>query len=193
MNVQEALWAGEFGSAYLARNQVQWRKRLPFWTYIKEKTACRSALEIGCSAGWNLLALRELGVPRLAGIDVNEAAVKQAEANGLAVFKLSLREAELHEAVFDLVFTAGVLIHVGPEALADTIDTMILSSRKYVLAVEYASDYLHEEVKYRGHDEALWKRPYGQILADAGLTLVDKGEVCEADGFDKCSFWLMQK
>lgn len=193
MTTQEDLWRGEFGDAYLVRNQVQWRKRMPFWLHIKEKTACRSALEIGCSAGWNLMALRELDVPHLAGIDINAEAVKQAQKNHLfAVLGTPDLGARIGPC-FDLVFTAGMLIHVAPDELAGTIDAMIVASRKYVLAIEYASDYLHEEINYRGHDAALWKRPYGQILADAGLFLVAKGEVGEADGFDRCTYWLMEK
>ena len=27
----EEVWAGEFGNAYLKRNQVDWRGRIPFW------------------------------------------------------------------------------------------------------------------------------------------------------------------
>ena len=66
---------------------------------------------------------------------------------------------------------------------------IISKSTDYILAIEY---YAKEEteIEYRGQQGLLWKRPYGNLYQDMGLTLVTSGL---ADGFDNCKFWLLQK
>jgi len=189
MNPQENLWRGAFGDAYLDRNRVNWKDRIPFWSHILNKTQIRSACELGCSSGWNLLALRELGVRDLVGVEINPNAVAEAKANGLLVEEGRADMVSCLGGIHDLTFTSGVLIHVGPQELEQTMKHLIEGSRKYVLAVEYASDFI-EEVNYRGQREALWKRPYGELYAKLGLKLVDVGN---AEGFNQCMFWLMEK
>jgi len=54
------------------------------------------------------------------------------------------------DASIDLVFTAGVLIHVPPEQLERAQREVHRVSRKYILAVEYFSAR-PEAVEYRGH------------------------------------------
>lgn len=185
MNAQEALWAGEFGDDYLKRNQVDWKARVPFWRDIATFINIRSAHEVGCNAGWNLLAIRSLA-PKIAlsGNDLNASAILHATNEGLSVAHgTSIRKS-------DLVFTCGVLIHVAPEQVIDLMGRIVDASQRYVLAVEY-EDKTEVELQYRGNDKALWRRPYGRMYQDMGLKLI----WCERQvpGFDNCTAWLLEK
>ena len=188
---QEEFWAGDFGSAYTRRNRVNWHTRVPFWSDIIERTKARSAMEVGCNIGSNLLALREVD-PMMAlwGIDVNQAALSEAERSGLAV--LQKPAAEVHQCGrFDLVFSVGVLIHVPAEQLPEVMGAIVKASRRWVLAVEYAAED-EEPVVYRGHEGYLWRRPFGKLYEDMGLEMVDAFDA-PADAFDRCRAWLLRK
>jgi spore coat polysaccharide biosynthesis protein SpsF len=186
------LWAGDFGNAYLERNRVDWRLRLPFWRSILSLTGAHSILEVGCNAGWNLRALRSAGSGLdLHGIDLNEAALAEAREAGLAVDLGNAADLAYRER-FDLTFTAGVLIHVPPEEIARAMAAVVAASRAYVLAVEYAAD-TEEPVLYRGHDSALWRRPFGKLYENMGLCLVKQGQLSKDAGFDNCDWWLFCK
>lgn len=189
---QAQWWAGEAGDAYLARNRVDWRARVPFWRSILGRTSPNSVLEIGANAGWNLRAIREASPGTfVCGIDVNREAAALARRESYLV--------EVHEATelrggepaeFDVVFTAGLLIHVAPDRLADVMRAAIYKSRRYVLAVEYAADQ-EQEIEYRGEMGKLWKRPFGRLYAEMGLAPVATFEA--GPGFDRCTAWLLEK
>lgn len=187
MNDQEKLWAGDFGKSYTDRNRVDWRARIPFWKQVINKTGARSVTEIGCSAGWNLSAIRRAHPDiEVSGIEINDYAAKQARAAGLDVpagLPVVWPEA-------DLVFTAGVLIHQNPDALKMMMTRIVETSFQHVLAVEYASD-VEQEVKYRGMEGMLWKRPYGNLYKSMGLKLIDTWAADES--FDRCTAWLLSK
>lgn len=179
-------WKGDFGDQYTVRNRVEWRARIPFWTRIMAETGARSVHEFGCNAGYNLSAIRR-NFPdvQLSGNDVNEQALYQCNAAGIAgwnVMPSSLRR--------ELVFTCGVLIHVAPEDLQATMQSIVDASCDYVLAVEYNAA-TEEEVLYRGNEGKLWKRPYGKLYQDLGLTLVQEFDAGE--GFDRCTAWLLRR
>ena len=182
------LWAGEFGDDYTRRNQVEWRKRKPFWSDMIDKTGARSVFEVGANAGWNLSAIRELHPQTvLWGNEINESAARQAQMANLDVVNL-LDFKDIH-GKFELVFTAGVLIHIETEHLEEVMRSMIEKSYRFVLAVEYASAG-EVQIKYRGN-AGCWKRPYGKLYSDLGLTLVDHGDA--GARFDSCQYWLMEK
>ncbi len=190
MTAQEEFWSGDFGNRYTARNRVQWRRRVPFWRQILAQTDAGSILEVGCNIGSNLIAMRDVD-PLLAlwGIDVNRQALIEAQRNGLSVANNLASEA--HKlGRFDLVASVGVLIHIAPEQLPEVMTSIAQASREYVLAVEYAADK-EEEIEYRGHVERLWKRPFGKLYEDMGLTMVEQGEA-PADAFDRCHWWLLK-
>lgn len=187
MSDTEAFWSGEFGDSYTRRNQVNWRARIPFWDHIIKTTGARAVYEIGCNAGWNLSAIQYCASPvKVSGEDVNVSAIQQARNVGVvSVYVASTRDVPVAE----LVFTAGVLIHQSPDELPKMMQRIIDMSYRWVLAVEYASDH-EEEVEYRGHTGRLWKRPYGKLYQAMGLTLLEEGE---AQGFDRCHYWLLEK
>jgi pseudaminic acid biosynthesis-associated methylase len=191
---QEKFWEGDFGTAYTARNDIAaWRARIPFWHQILELTKPHSILEIGCNAGLNLNAIRHVDTAlTLCGCDINQEALRKAARQGHNVVEASVFDLseDLWER-FDLTFTAGVLIHIAPADVERAMRSIIASSKRHVLAVEYADDK-EVEVPYRGHSERLWRRPFGQMYQDLGLKLVAEGEA-PTDAFDRCNWWCLKK
>lgn len=186
---QEQFWSGEFGDAYTARNRVDWRARIPFWHDMLKFTGARSVFEVGCGAGWNLSAIREtkLHHVELHGCEINDTAAHQAWTAGLWEIRLGACTLPLQGT--ELVFTAGLLIHVAPENLPALMKEIVAASTRWVIAVEYASDS-EEMVEYRGHKDRLWKRPYGALYEALGMKILHTGD---AVGFDRCTYWLMEK
>ena len=183
------LWAGEFGNEYLKRNQVDWRGRIPFWQMIERRTGFRSAFEMGANAGWNLSAIRRSNPDiQLYGNDLNPVAANQAQVAGHNVV-CKLDFAKELPGPMELVFTAGVLIHIEPENLKEVMQALIDKSSRYVLAIEYYAAQ-EEVVEYHGHSDKLWKRNYGKLYGDMGLNLMSCGE---AQGFNDCIYWLLEK
>lgn len=188
MNPQEQFWSGEGGTAYLQRNRVDWRARIPFWKEILDWTGARSCFELGCNSGWNLSAIRRCYPDvRVYGSDINPTALRQAHAAGLTVQSNDYLGASDH--AYDLTFTAGMLIHVAPENLQATMAKLVRASGQYVLAVEYEAPE-EQEVQYRGQQGLLWRRPFGKLYQDMGLKLVTS---MPAQGFDRCTAWLLER
>jgi len=187
-------WQGEFGNQYLARNSVNWIDRVPFWEHIVYNSNARSFFEYGCNAGWNLSAIQyACHQARVSGVDINSQAVTRARCAGLDVQLVcpAAQVSMMDGPIAELTFTAGVLIHIPPEQLPSVMKLLVYRSYDYVLAVEYASlTGAEEPVTYRGKEGMLWRRDYGKLYQDMGLTLVETGE---AEGFDRCHYFLMRK
>lgn len=192
MSNTAALWRGDFGQKYTARNRVDWRTRIPFWRDVLMLTGARSVYEVGTNAGFNLTALKHADpLAQVYGCELNDTAASQAERAGFRIERGTAMECLRHaDDEYDLVFTAGVLIHVAPAELDPTMRAIANASADYVLAVEYAADR-EEEVPYRGHTGALWRRPYGKLYEAMGLHLVKEWDA--GVGFDKCQAWLLRR
>jgi pseudaminic acid biosynthesis-associated methylase len=188
----EDFWSGSFGDTYTERNRVDWRQRIPFWESALDFMAPGTMLEVGCNAGWNLMAIQTVNPDvEVQGVDVNAKAVAEASANGCQAQQLTaLGVAGMFiPKSMDCVFTAGVLIHIAPNDLEATMRAIVQTSGKYVLAIEYDAE-METEVEYRGHKGKLWKRPYGKLYENLGMTLLSTGV---AGGFDDCTYWLMER
>ena len=184
-------WAGDFGNQYVQRNRVDWRARIPFWRGVLDRTGARSVYEVGCNSGWNLSAIRKADADvSTHGHDVNYGAVLQARSAGLDVVHAERWPEDAFLYSVDLSFTAGVLIHIAPKELRSMMQQIVGTSADYVLAVEYAADK-EEEVLYRGQTGMLWRRPYGRLYQDMGLTLVDEWDA--GPSFDRCQAWLLRR
>jgi pseudaminic acid biosynthesis-associated methylase len=188
MSEQENFWSGAFGDEYTRRNAVDWCSRVPFWSDVLKLTCPRSVLEVGCNAGWNLMAIRQANATiNTFGIDVNHKAIELARENSIHAGKVPLER--MSGMQFDLAFTAGVLIHVAPRDLDGVMRGIISASRRWILAVEYEAPF-EQEVEYRGHAGQLWKRPFGKLYENMGLELA---RAWPAPEFDRCQAWLLEK
>jgi pseudaminic acid biosynthesis-associated methylase len=193
---QLALWRSEFGRAYTDRNDHERPDRVEAWRRLLAGIAPRRALEVGCNVGWNLMYLDRLGVGELYGIEpqldaVHRARVRRPDLHVLAgtAFELPLRDRSC-----DLVFTSGVLIHVSPATLGDALDEIYRVSRRWIAAIEYDAA-VEQEVVYRGHAGALWKRDHGAawIARHPDLRLVRRLELGAELGYDSCTAHLFEK
>jgi len=166
---QESFWAGEFGSAYVQRNQgddLIAAKVSMFNRALSAAGPMRSCLELGANIGLNLRALKILfpGMSQHA-VEINERAVAQLS-------KVIPRDHITHDSIlehvchvqFDLVLIKGVLIHINPDALPLAYQKLYESTGRYLLLSEYFNP-TPVSISYRGHDDRLFKRDFcGEIL-----------------------------
>ena len=198
---QEELWAGTFGSEYIARNQgpeIIATNIALFSKIINNTKNVDSIIEFGCNIGLNLIALHELlPCADIAGLEINEAAYKELTRlnfvkgyHGSAFnFKIDYQR--------DFSFTKGVLIHINPELLPRMYDLLYASSRRYICVCEYYNPS-PVEIKYRGTDAALFKRDFAGELIEKfpDLSLVDYGFAYHMDNnwkADDITWFLLEK
>jgi SAM-dependent methyltransferase len=181
-------WHGKNGEKYHKRNRVNWALRAPHWHHIVSWTGCRSYLEFGCGPGWNLSAIKnEWPQAIVKGVDINALARNQARAAGIPVYEFLE-----YAGGAEMVFTCGCLIHIPPDKIKEQMLELVHSSYDYILAIEYEADQ-EEEIEYQGQMGLLWKRPYGEMYLDLGLTAISTATVGPDQGFDNCRWWLMRK
>ena len=198
MTIQREVWEGEFGNAYTDRNVIDWRMRLPAFRQLLEGLPIRRILEVGCNRGHNLLALTDiLGTEaEIVGLEPNHHALEQARAASTQVAALYgyAQDIPFKNEYFDLVFTAGVLIHIPLVDLGAVLVEICRVSRRYVLCIEYFAEE-DTAIPYRGHDDLLWKRNFlrhYQVQCPE-LTLVNSGYWGPEHGFDRVHWWLLEK
>lgn len=162
---QEDFWAGEFGSAYIARNLDDKKaiaNRVPLWGTIMQTVAqpLGSILEMGANIGINLDAMAILQPEAtLSAVEINADAVAILRSKkNIEVFHESILEFT-QQRQWDMVFTSGVLIHLSPEALPEVYRRIARCSGKYVCLAEYYHPS-PVEVPYRGHAGKLFKRDF---------------------------------
>lgn len=199
MNRQLESWKGEFGDAYTERNQIDWRTRVGAFADMLAGLALERILEIGCNRAHNLVAISrssENSPGLLVGVEPNHLALSLArEIRGNAgLVGSSAFELPFRTSSFDLVFTAGVLIHISPDDLPKALGEIYRTSRRYILTIEY---YAEEEtgVCYRGRDDLLWKRDFLRAFLDRfpDLSLRRSGYWDRSAGFDRTHWWLLEK
>ncbi len=183
-------WQGAFGEAYTDRNTVDWHERVPAFREILGPLVIRTALEVGCNRGHNLLALEHLGIS-VVGVEPQAHARSIAQAAGLLVTDGDIYESGEVTGAASLVLCCGVLIHVPPERLSEAMAELVRVSRRYVLSIEYASE-AETEIEYHGRSNMLWKRDYGALWAARDdVTLVRTGDLGPV--WDDATYWLMEK
>jgi pseudaminic acid biosynthesis-associated methylase len=193
---QLALWRSEFGRTYTDRNDREKPERVEAWRRLLGGITPERVLEVGCNVGWNLVYLDRLGISELYGIEPQLEAVERARARrpDLGVLLGTAFDLPFRDRHFDLVFTSGVLIHIAPESLGTALDEIHRVSRRWIVAIEY-DDPVEQEVAYRGHDHALWKRDHGAAWQGRypGLRLVRRLELGADLGYDDCTAHLFEK
>jgi len=208
MNYKEAeeRWKGKLGDEYLIRNYKGNICRASFWGSIKEKYSLKKILEVGCGDGHNLQFLQKrliLG-KTLAdvswkeidsyGIDVNKEAIYNAyNLDCMNVCYGSAMDIPFKDSYFDLVFTAGLLIHIPPDGILKAMQEIVRCSRRYVLCIEYWAEKEKERL-FRGKLGITWERPYDRLYLDSfNLRLLEQGFLTKDNGFNDLSYFMFEK
>ncbi|HSI10798.1 MAG TPA: pseudaminic acid biosynthesis-associated methylase [Chthoniobacter sp.] len=191
-------WQGEFGEAYTERNVEDWRKRLPGFRRAVDALPIRRVLEVGCNRGHNLVAFSELigADSEIIGIEPNGRArqVARTSSSQISVLEGNAFDLPFKDGYFDLVFTAGVLIHIGLADLPKALAEIYRTSRRYILAMEYFAE-TETVIPYRGREDLLWKRNFLQHYQTQfpDLKLVREGFLSSEEGWDSVTWWLLEK
>jgi len=199
---QEGFWAGEFGDAYIDRNQgaALLAANLDFFVKaLKQARGLQSCIEFGANIGMNLKALQLL-FPHLDahGIEINPtaAALLAQSIPPSHVYTQSLLSFEPQRS-WDLTLIKGVLIHLNPEVLPTVYDKLVQSCSRYLLVAEYYNPS-PVAIPYRGHTDRLFKRDFaGEIMSQhPQMQLLDYGFAYKRDpNFpqDDITWFLMEK
>lgn len=199
---QEEFWAGDFGTAYIERNQGDQllASNLAFFSRaLRQAGRLESCVELGANIGMNLRALKLLHPTVSArGVEINAtAAAELAKVIGTDNVSCgSLFDWKATELA-DLSMVKGVLIHIAPDKLQVAYERLYESSKRFILVAEYYNP-VPVTISYRGHGDRLFKRDFAGELMDrySDLRLVDYGFSYRRDPVspqDDISWFLMEK
>jgi pseudaminic acid biosynthesis-associated methylase len=206
---QSALWTNRFGDDYIRRNTItdtDLNIRIGMWQGILSSYGfvggdhLKSAIEIGCGQGINLMALRKIHDNlhkniSLTGIETNHNACQIAmdNDNKATVYNIDWLDCNMNFKA-DLVFTSGVLIHVHKDNLHKFMEKIYKTSRKYIVCIEYFSAD-RREIQYHGENNALWTDDYGSLWLDKfPLHCVTWGFMWKRmTGLDNLTYWVFEK
>lgn len=199
---QEEFWAGEFGDSYISRNESldYLASNLNFFSKALSRVGRPvSLLELGANIGMNLKAIKMLFPHiKLSAVEINK---KAAIELGQLIGENNVYEQSIFDfkpsSQFEVCLIKGVLIHINPEMLDLVYKKLYEASQKYILICEYYSP-TPTAIKYRGHDDKLFKRDFAGDLLDkfADLELVDYGFCYKRDRAfpqDDVTWFLIQK
>ncbi len=197
---QENFWAGEFGDNYINRNDSEKLlfSKVAMWSNIlRGANSIKSVKELGCNIGLNLLALNKLNPElKLSGVEINAEAARHAKELKVAQITNGTILEEINSEKSDLVFTAGVLIHINPDHLKSVYDNLVNNSNRYVMVAEYYNPS-PVNIDYRGSEERLFKRDFaGELIEQYGLKLIDYGFIYKRDNWapqDDITWFLLEK
>lgn len=199
-------WSGEAGDSYIERNPVtpqavEARRRL--WAEITNHMLPdypRSVLEVGANIGLHLRGLKAQlpGGVRYFATEPNQQARERLVEDGVVdqwdVYE-SLRMSEARLGGFDLIYTAGVMIHVPPAELLEFCRKIHSNAGRWIVAIEYFNQ-TPIEIEYRGEMGRLWKRDFGGFYLDnfPDLHPIACGFAWKRmTGIDDCTWWLLER
>lgn len=202
-------WTGQFGLDYTERNSFSPAQVDELWVknygvsrtemnrrFLSDLPRDARILEVGCNLGNQLALLQDLGFTNLYGVEVQEHALEAARARtrNLQLTLASAFDLPYEDEYFDLVFTAGVLIHISPEDLSVALDEIYRCTRTYVMGSEYYASNA-TEVKYRDHNALLWKMDYAQqyLTRFPGLELIREERLPYLENSNIDSMFLLRK
>lgn len=199
---QENFWAGKFGEDYISRNQGDALLASNLNFFVKALGSAsnpKTCIEFGANIGMNLKALKLLyPTQEQYAIEINSVAAKELKKilPPQNIFNQSLVDFNLQKT-FDLVLIKGVLIHLNPEVLSTVYDSLVSATRQYLLIAEYYNP-TPVAIKYRGHDDRLFKRDFAGELMDRHpcMKLVDYGFSYKRDSRfpqDDITWFLLEK
>lgn len=173
-------WVGEFGNDYTNRNAHTLDELEIFYKnnygitrtelnelFVGDMNRNIRVLEVGSNIGIQLMLLQKMGFKNLYGIEISNYAVECSKANtrGINIIQGNAFDIPFKDSYFDLVFTSGLLIHIAPSDIQEVLKEICRCSNKYIWGFEYYAD-TYTEVKYRGHDNLLWKTNFANLYLD---------------------------
>ena len=197
---QRSFWASEFGNDYINRNNSDelLASNLAFFSKIMNvvNENPEDFLEFGANIGMNLKALKLLFPTSIySGVEINAEACNQLRQTADFTYESSIEDFIPIET-YEVVFSKGVLIHIGPENLPIVYQKMYESSNKWILIAEYYNP-TPVGIDYRGHKNKLFKRDFAGEMLDfyPDLRLVDCGFSYHRGTFpqDDISWFLLRK
>lgn len=180
----------EFWSKYAEDNDS--RSNDEFSKFIRDLAGslhCQNILEIGCSAGSDLVLFPKEA--EIIGIDLCRSAVDKAKARYPSYnFRVcSATKLPFEDSSIDMVFTHRVLNYLDDEELKKAIDEMFRVSKKYVVNCElYAKkeDWIDESKRDRYRD--IFKR-----WLDYKVKIISNVEMHPEIDPEKTKFTLVRK
>lgn len=193
------IWKSSFGDEYTLRNSgLNVGARVNVWKTILPK-GCRSILEVGANAGANLEAISQISDAEMYACEPNDTARGMLEDRGLTgahhILSDSADKITLPAKHVDLAFTSGVLIHIGPDKLEQSMREIHRIARKWIICGEYFAPQ-EEEIKYRGQQGLMWRRDYGSLYLDMFPDLKCTMNLFawkRMTGLDNLTFWVFEK
>ncbi|MGQ3076555.1 MULTISPECIES: pseudaminic acid biosynthesis-associated methylase [Rhizobium/Agrobacterium group] len=203
-NDQELFWRSSYSKDYILKNSNFDRGLLlKGWREIVRKIdAPDTILEYGANIGRNIEALSDIfpaASKTAIEISPDAASVLRDKFPALNIINKSILESSVEGGSYELAFTMGVLIHIHPDNLIDSLRRIISSSKRYVLVGEY---FNREPVSltYQGEEEKLFKCDFGKIILEKfgdELSLLDYGflwgHLYDKGGFDDITWWMFER
>jgi len=202
-------WEGQFGKEYTDRNavsldelDVMYRTNYGITRtemnsrFIGDLDRSSRILEVGSNIGNQLLCLQKAGFRSLYGIELQSYAVElsKCRTTGINIVEGSAFDIPFKDGFFDLVFTAGLLIHISPEDITAVLDEIYRCSKRHIWGFEYYAD-AYTEIPYRGHTDLLWKTNFAKLWLERFKTLrlvkEERFKYTNSDNID--AMFLLQK
>jgi SAM-dependent methyltransferase len=160
----------ELDSWHQTADRQKWTAAI---TYAANKIEAGLAVDIGCGAGHDLIALRDAGIPRLYGVEPNEQMAQQVRAAGIVVGP-DVDHAPIEDA--DLLICIDVLEHiVDPETFLGKIAARarVGGARPGAVLIETTATFdlgtpLHLRSNLGWHP--------GRVLERHGFELIDQSD-----------------
>lgn len=208
-NELNKFWSGEFGNNYISRNNnpemIKDNTEIFKRCFVKNKIKIKSVLEYGSNVGMNLIALNKIYKKLdISAVEINKIAceklsqnIKNTKIYNESIISFNKNHSSLNNK-FDLVFTKTVLIHISPKSIFDVYDAIFKKSKKYIYIAEYYNPF-PTMIKYRGHNNKLFKRDFAGDLLNKykNLKIVDYGFIYNYDkkfyNSDNFNWFLLKK
>jgi len=195
------LWQGEFGDAYTRRHSnasTNPHQRQQLWEWLLS-LSCESVLEVGANAGLNLEAIARIRPCEIYACEPNDLA--RNELLSLELTPSSFITADYADKlsfpnhVAEVSITCGVLIHIPPDKLLQSMREIYRCTKHTIICAEYFAPS-EEMIPYRGHDNALWRRDYGSLWLDNFTDL--HCTTCafawrRLTGLDNLTIWVLER
>jgi len=201
MTKQMKKWDGRFGKEYTKRNidakdNYNISRSELNTLFLDGIDRNIRVLEVGCNIGNQLLTLQGMGFNSLYGIDVQHEAVELSKGKNknINIIYGSAFDIPFRDDFFDLVFTSGLLIHIGPGDIGSVLSEIYRCTNRFVWGLEYYAPK-YTEIVYRGEDALLWKADFVDLYLNAfsDLRLIREKELLYPDSSNRDYMFLLEK